>query len=164
MGRLQETEKPRTLITLAQKAKREVIEEGKTVTLSKEVAALGFGVSVSSLDRLRRTRKILVIEPREEWVEVSLQPEIGTWRDLWQEVLESLERGRSSVSKARGEYEEKYRELQRLVPGISEEEATLRQLNLCGLWTMFPVATKRELSEINPGNVLRTMGIQDGIF
>ena len=152
-----DTEREKGPLDLAQEAKKAVVVESQTVRLSKQIAALAFGVSVVDFDRLKIAGKILVIEPKEDTVQVSLQPEIGTWRDLWQEVLSSLEKGRSSVSKARKEYEERYQELQRLAPSILEEETILRQLNLCGLWVMLPPATKRELSDISPGNVLRAI-------
>jgi len=93
----------------AQAEKAHLLKEGGEILLSPELAALAFGISFQDLAGLQQAGDVLLIQPQEDGVLVSIQAEALPWeRDLWFEMIGTLERGRTSVSQAKRAYEALY--------------------------------------------------------
>ncbi len=93
----------------AQAEKADLLQDGGEILLSPELTALAFGISLSEIKSLQQAGDVLLIEPQETGVLVSIQPETLPWRrDLWLEMLGTLEKGRSSVSEAKRAYDVLY--------------------------------------------------------
>lgn len=83
-------------------------------------------------------------------------PRVG---DLWKQMHASLERGRSSASKAKSEYARVYFKLQQENALLSTEEKQIYHLRLCGLWKLIPRAMREEIADRSPEKVLAAAGI-----
>lgn len=83
----------------AQALKREVFcSGGGRVVMPVELAALAFGISAADFLKMSMRKESLIIQPRGKKVAISLESSIVDWRrDLWDEMLSTLERGRKQT-------------------------------------------------------------------
>ena len=82
----------------AQEFKQSAIS-GKNIVMPYELASLAFGITEKDLGNLFVMGECLVIKPLINTVELSLEDSALDWqKDLWQEMLSSLEKGRSQFN------------------------------------------------------------------
>ena len=150
------------ILKLAQEAKKVALENGEVV-IGLSLASLAFGIPQDELSRIMfREGKCLVIEGMStgDRVRISLSdspPE--RQRDLWQEMIASLERGRSDVYLTKRAYTDLARELQRGAVYNWDEDSDLLQIALIGLWENLTPGLQRALESCSPEKIRSNLGI-----
>lgn len=122
-------------ILVAQSLKRQALgigeetcAEGSVVRMETKMAALAFGISAADFRNLGERGLFIILQPiaPDDQVVVSLQSSVVDWRrDLWDEMLQTLEKGRSEVGKLKDGYLFTFALAQRLLAGIYEGIDTL---------------------------------------
>lgn len=145
----------------AQEIKTRVFAEDGKVIVPFSQAALAFGVSINKLQDLAGEHKALIIFPREDgMVEVSLKSSVADWRkDLWEEMISSLGRGRSKTDLTKKIYLDLAYKLQWDLGREFEDDIDLLQLALSVLWEQLPDGMQRSLEEKSPAKVRSARGI-----
>lgn len=129
--------------------------------VEKTAAAFAFGISVERLEKLAEQSKSLVISPLGEGkVKIGLVETAVVWqRDLWKEMLNSLEKGRSEASSVRKAYFGLAMKLQQGLSREWEEDSDFLQLVLSVLWEQLPGGTQKTLETISPDRVRSNVGV-----
>ena len=146
----------------AQEAKRQIFErQGDLILIREDVAAVAFGISRQKLQELAGQSKSLVISPLGEGkVSIGLVESVaGRQRDLWEEMLESFNRGRSEANLSKRAYVKLATKLQRDLSRDWEEDSDLLQLALSTLWEQLPMGIQRTLDCISPDKVRSNIGV-----
>lgn len=151
-----------TAMTSAQRAKEQLLTEGKVV-IPINVAALALGISQKDL-RLMSERGGLFIRAEDEKVIFELKPDVQQiTRDLWREMVESFERCRANSSRAGIDYLDTATKLQRGLhrDEINADEATVYEIKLHALWLLIPPKTQDEFRSrsLSPQFIRSNLGI-----
>lgn len=151
----------RAELAQAQEAKQTLLVQGRPIIMEQTQAALAFGISRGNLQRMARLSRSLVITPLEgETVRIELKALADAeQKNLWEEMIKSLERGRSEVDLNKVAYMALAVKLQYGLSTNWEEDSDLMQLALFTLWDQLPLATKRGMEAINPSNLRSAVGI-----
>ena len=144
----------------AQEAKKTVLESGE-VEVDTSTASLAFGISKEKFHDILGVGKSLVVEPlSEERVKIYLSGSLSEEKkDLWQEMVDSLERGRSEIYLTKRSYVNLARNLQRGSVYDWEEDADILHLALFVLWEKLPSAIQKVLDPISPERIRSNVGI-----
>lgn len=135
--------------------------EGDSLMVKTSLASVAFGISQEDFERLLGRERSLVISPQPDGlVRINLAPSTASQqRDLWREMIDSLNRGRSQASSIKQAYEDLAMKFQQGLPGTLEEDADVLQLKLLVLWDQLPDGMRGELESIGPDRVRSAVGI-----
>lgn len=139
---------------------RENLAVEESVCVSRGQAAVWLGIRAEKLEEWGKQAKELNISFGPESATFSLNDSASSsGRDLWEEMLTSLERGRSEAYLTKRAYVKLARGLHRGLRSLSEDDADVIQLTLGVLWERLPLGIQKVLEEISPEIVRRSMGI-----
>lgn len=135
--------------------------EGDSLIVKTSLASVAFGIPRTDFERMLEGGRSLVISPEPDGlVRINLAPSaVGRQRDLWQEMVDSLNRGRSRASSTRHAYEDLATKFQQGLSGTQEEDADVLQLKLLALWDQLPEGMRGELDSNSPDKVRSAVGI-----
>ncbi|PIU02210.1 hypothetical protein COT66_01355 [Candidatus Shapirobacteria bacterium CG09_land_8_20_14_0_10_49_15] len=144
-----------------QETKRALFAKGGSLVMDVVDAALAFGISQQQLAKILEESKHLEITPlRNGSVQVSLVATASEGqRDLWQEMIGSLEKGRSKINGVKQTYKRLALNLQRDSAKMWEGDADLVQLALFALWSQLPLSAQNEMAAYSPDCLRSSLGI-----
>jgi len=144
----------------AQEAKETALRLGE-IEVDISTASLAFGISKEKFQDIFKVGKSLVVEPlSEKKIKLYLSESVSEEkRDLWQEMVDSLKRGRSETYLTKRSYVNLAKDLQKGSVYDWEEDAEILHLALFVLWEKLPRALQNVLDPISPEKIRSNAGI-----
>jgi len=139
--------------------------EGESLMVETSLASIAFGISQKDFKEMLERGRSLIISPEPDGlVRIGLAPSADDrQRDLWQEMIDSLNRGRSQASLAKSDYVDLAMRFQQgLSMAQEKDDADVLQLKLLALWDQLPEGMRTELDHISPDKVRSAVGIVGG--
>lgn len=131
--------------------------------MSFSQAAMAFGIRKQRFLEMARSGRSLLLEPRGDWVRISLVASAGErQKEIWDEIITSFRRKNEKTYLTKKAYVNLYAQIQRGLPEDLEDDIGLLHLALYALWDRLSEGTQRSLYSMSPGQVRSSMGIVRG--